>query len=755
MQNLRKIAFLGSVALTAFCVPAFAQQAREAGAANDRSDEIIVTARKREESLIDVPLPVTVATSAQLNRDQVRTITDLQRVTPALEISQTNGGEVNGGARLRGLGTGIGNATVSPSVAFVIDQVPQGNLTFPVLFDLGQVEVLRGPQGTLFGQGASAGVINISTVAPNMSGIHASGGIDFADKGTGGSEVGEMTLRGGFNLPFGEKVAIRLASQFKRERGLQRNTMLGRDNEIKELGLRLRALIKPSDTVTINLSGEYAKQNSEGWNFYTVATTPTNPGSLAAFLDPTGCNMPRISTRVEFYCEADQAKLVNTAGGVSGVIDFELSDALTLTSVSAYRKLRRETRTVDFSRRPDIAARDENNQDKSNQFSQELRLSYQGEGLDVVFGGLYSRFNLETTPIDRSVGFGSNLPGERTGFGVCNNAGTFCVVPTSLGYEDTTNRTLAAFTDATVSLTDRLDLFGGLRFSDYKNETGVGVNTFVATRSVDISDTNLSGRIGLSFKPNAGTTLFGSYSRGYKPPAVVVPTIATDPVVVLKPELADAFELGAKFEVGRLQISGNAFYSKVKNFQTQSFAINATGALVSAPQNIDKVVSKGFEVGVFGQVFSNLSVNAGYQFNVVKFPAGFFGNDKISLAGTQFLNAPKHKITFSGEFTQPVTESVEVFLNTNVVWKSSVLLGQYGDPRYRYPSHALVNGGIGIRNADGKWSAALFARNLTKQREPLGYLAGDFFGGDDGSVRAWPAAGITARVVGLSLSFSY
>jgi hypothetical protein len=158
---------------------------------------------------------------------------------------------------------------------------------------------------------------------------------------------------------------------------------------------------------------------------------------------------------------------------------------------------------------------------------------------------------------------------------------------------------------------------------------------------------------------------------------------------------------------------------------------------------------------VFGQLTDQLSINTGYQFNDVKFPSGFVGNDGISLAGTQFLNAPKHKFTFSGEFVQPMGGDLELFLNTNIVWKSAVLLAQYGNPVYRYPSHAIVNGGFGVRNADGKWSLSVFARNLTKQREPIGYLASDFAGNPDGGIRAWPAAGLTARVVGVSASFKF
>jgi iron complex outermembrane recepter protein len=773
---MRRLLLATSALVSAsYALPAYAQSAED-----EASDDnvIIVNARLREERLVDVPVPVSVATKEQLERDQVYNISDLQRITPALEVSQTSGGETNGGARLRGLGTGVFNASVSPSVAFVVDQVPQGNLAFPLLFDLAQVEVLRGPQGTLFGQGASAGVINISTGAPSVSGIHVSGGIDYADKGTLGSEVSEMTVRGAFNLPFGDSAALRVATQYKREKGLQRNTFLGLDNQVTDFGIRAKALLLPSDNFTVNISGEYSQNKTRGWNFFGIAIAPnaTNlidpdgPGpaptlpvsvfSNGAFLDPTGCNMPAITERAEFYCEDDQARFSTYAGGVSVRVDWDLSDSMKLTSVSSYREIDRETETVNFSRRLGVAARNENLQTKADQFSQELRLAYTNDSLDLLVGAMYSSFNLETTPIDNSLPFGNPFPGQRTGFSVCLNAGFFCVVPVALTYENTKNSTKAIFTDATFSVTDQIDIFGGLRYSDYSNTTGVGVNTLSATRTQKITDGNISGRIGASFKPSPDSTFYGSYSKGYKPPAIVVPTIATDPVTLLKPETADAFEIGAKFDVGRMQLSGNVFYTDVKNFQIQNSVFNSAGALISVAQNISSIKSKGFEINAFGQVADFFSVNAGYQYNVVKYPAGFLGDDStptnpVVLGGTQFLNAPKHKFTISGELALPVGQTMEVFLNANLVYKSKVLLAQRGDPRYRFPAHELVNGRVGFRNADGKWSAALFVRNLTKSREPTAYLASDFAGNPDGGIRAWPLAGLTARVVGASLDFSF
>ncbi len=769
--------------------PAFAQEAD----GETSGSEIIVTARQRDEKLIDVPIPVTVATRAQLERDQVKTITDLQRITPALEVSQTSGGETNGGARLRGLGTGVFNASVSPSVAFVVDQVSQGNLAFPQLFDLSQVEVLRGPQGTLFGQGASAGVINVTTVAPSTKGFTVSGGLDYADKGTVGSEVGELVARAAINIPAGEKAAFRIATQYKAEKGLQRNTFLKLDNKVEEFGIRVSALLMPSETFTVNLKGEYFKTVQNGWNFFAVSTTPngttpiTPPGppgtlpvaigilSTAAYLSPTGCNVGVITARAEFYCEDTQAHFANTAMGLSAVVDWEISDALKLTSVSSFRSAIRKTFTVNFSRRLDVAARLENSQNDLEQLSQELRLGYKNDRLDLVVGGMYSRFETETTPIDSSVGFGSQLLGKRTGFGVCFNTGvppvpgppTGCPgVPISFTYEKTTNNIFALFTDATYALTDQLDLFGGLRYSSYKNTTGIGINSYTAnliptngtngtSPEQKISETNVSGRIGLSYKPSTNSTIYASYSRGYKPGAIAPPTIAAPIVTFLKPELASAFEIGAKFAFGRLQLSANAFYTKVENFQGQDSVFQGI-ALVSRAFNVPSVESKGFEIGLFGQLNKNFSINAGYQFNDIRYPANYIDNTGLAnLGGTQFLNAPKHKFTFSGEFEAPISGSMEFFLNTNIVYKSDVLLAQYAAPQYRFPAHATINGGIGVRDAGGKWKASIFARNLTAQREPTAYLAGDSGGTPDGSLRAWPVAGLTARVVGLSVDFNF
>jgi iron complex outermembrane recepter protein len=751
---------------------AFAQQAEDG--ANDNSDTIVVTARKREENLVDVPLPITVATAAQLQRDQIYNLTDLQRITPALEISQTSGGETNGGGRLRGVGTGVFNPSVQSSVALVVDQAPIGNLAFPQLFDLAQVEVLRGPQGTLFGQGASAGVLNISTKAPTLAGFKVSGSVDFANKGTAGSEVGELVFNGGVNVPLGDNAAIRLATQYKKETGLQRSATTGKDNRIEDFGFRARALIQASETLKINLSGEYGQEKSNGQTFFAIAIAPNStapfgpPGgtlggiSNGAFLNPTGCAMTVISARAEQYCEAAPTDMKLKATSFGAVIDLEASDTVSITSVTAYRKRKFQQFSRDFSRiTGTFAARQEMTEENSRGFSQELRANIKSDALDVVVGGFYSEFRFDRVPIGNGpFVFNNTTSGQRIGFSICNFVTNACVPQAfnpgplfvNFSKETTKNRGLAAFVDATVKLGDQFGIFGGLRYDNYKNDTAVGSNTLTPGAPFTTKDNNLSGRIGANFKPNPDTNIYASYSRGYKPPAV-----GTNPagaLFTLRPEKSDTFELGAKFSLGGFQMAANAFYTNLANFQSQTSVFVGT-ALVSQPLNIPKLKSKGFELTAFGKVAQNFTINAGYQFNDITFPAGYVGDDGGNLGGTQFLNAPKHKFSLSGEYSAPLSDSLELFTNANMIYKSRVLLAARADPRYRYPSHAIINLGIGVRNPDNKWTASVFVRNLTKQREPTAYLASTFAGQADGGIRAWPIAGLTARVIGVRFGFDY
>lgn len=762
-------------------VPALAQAAAEGAS----SDEIIVTARKRDESLLNVPVPVSVATQAQLEREQVRGVDDLQRITPALEVSQTSGGESNGGARIRGLGTGVFNASVSPSVAFVIDNVAQGNLSFPLLFDMSQVEVLRGPQGTLFGQGASAGVIKIATISPTFDRVKVNGGFEFADKGTAGSEFGNQVFNAGVNLPLGDTLALRIAGQYQRETGLQRNTFNNRDNKVSDYGIRAKLLFEPSDRTSIRLSVEYAKRIDDAWNFFTPVQVGTDPVTNAQY---AACGV-KPSTRAELFCSQFPNYQTKAVFGASAYIEQELSDVLTLTSVTSYRTASAKTRSVDFSRRVGAnSANNENTQNDSKQFGQELSLNYKGDGFDIIAGGMYQKYNYDTSPLI-SGPFNQTTPGNRIGFSVCPYTGDFRIpvpfppragsvltntgcIPFVYGFnaggipnptvrfthEDTKNSTVALFTDATVNLSDKVDAFGGLRYTHFKNTSGVAYDAAPLTFG-SVSENNVSGRLGLSYKASGITSFYTSAALGYKPAATVISV--NNPIArFLEPEKATALELGGRVQAGRVLVSGNIFYTKVKNFQAQSQELVA-GQLLATAKNIEAITSYGFEISANGKVSDNLIINVGYQFNNATYAKGVCANDDVDLVapigvcdgllgGQQVRNAPKHKFTLSGEYSFPLSGSLELFANANIVYKSAVRVEDYVNPLFTYKAHELINTGFGIRDADGAWNLTVFARNLTKQREPVAYL-----GNTTEGIRGWPGAGRTARIIGITGNFKY
>lgn len=747
---------------------ALAQSLSEDSVETSDSDEnqIIVTARLRNESLIEVPLAVSVTTAEQLNRDQIYTLTDLQRITPALQVSPSFGGDINGGAGLRGIRTQAFNPSVAPSVAVVIDQAAAGNVNFPILHDIAQVEVLRGPQGTLFGQGASAGVINVSTVAPKIGEFRANFNLDYADDGTAGSESTEIVARGGISFSLGDKAAMRIAGFYKKEVGLRTNTFLNLDDENREFAVRGRLLIEPTDRIRVHLIADYAEIQENGVNFFSPTLAPQStepfgpPGGTRGRLSlnnliACGVTPDLITPRARFYCEDVQSRESRSILSTTAIIEADLSDSLTLTSVTSYRDLEVLSPNRNFSVRAiGRAARDENLRDDYQQFSQEVRLGYQGNGFDIVAGGYFADFSYGQSPLDPSLGFQNTAPGRRTGFSVCTPDGNSCGVPVTFVRETAENRTFALFADATVQLAENVELFGGLRFTDYKNDSSFGVNTLTATDFGSLDETNLSGRIGLSYQPNPDTTIYGSYARGYKPSALAFPGNPGDPFILLDAEENSAFEIGAKTMIGRVQLDANVFYMNVSNFQGQE-SIQVNGELVSQARNIGDVESYGFEVMASGQVTEKLSLNAGYTFNPVTYPDGLIGDDGIDLSGEQVLSAPKHKFVLSGEYVEQVSNNLEAFFSTNVIFKSEIRLANRDTERFVFPAGETVNLRIGVRNPEGNWTASLFVRNLTQNREPSAYLPMNFAGADDISARGRPIAGLTTRVVGASVGFNF
>ena len=325
-----------ALSLASFASPAFAQAAR-APAASGTPDtaadsEIVVTAQKRIENVQQVPVSLTVIGADQLARRGVQDIQDLSQASASLEFTAPSAAP-GGGGFVRGIGTNqLNGATVAPSVSIVLDGVVLGKANITDLFDISRVEVLKGPQGTLFGSSVSAGVVNITTTAPKIGQTsgYLNGEITVSDFG---SEYMRRVLRGAVNLPVSDDSALRIALQTYNNTGMTHDTFTGQDESLTSYALRLRYLAHFGSNVTFNLIGDYDRSTDN--NISVLSYRAVTPGSpLAQALSACGVN---VGPNNFDSCQSTPTFFNASVGGVSGQFDVALGGA-TLTSITSWRE---------------------------------------------------------------------------------------------------------------------------------------------------------------------------------------------------------------------------------------------------------------------------------------------------------------------------------------------------------------------------------------------------------------------------------
>jgi iron complex outermembrane recepter protein len=713
------------VAIVGSSSVAFAQQA--SSASESPLAEIVVTAEKRAEKIQDVPVAVTVVTGEQLADQHIYSIADLARTTPALEMVQAFGGP-GGGGQIRGIGTNSFSPTAEGAVGIVVDGVPQGNVNITNLFDLQRVEVLKGPQGTLFGLTSSAGVINMVTAAPDPTKFMISAHVDYSDDGRFGSNFGEETERVVLNAPLSSIAAIRLAISDDRIKGVQVNNFTGTPDVSTEWGGRVRFLLQPTDEFEVNIIADYDRrgQNYNDPQFTYVSANPVLTAQLAA------CGItPSYSNQARCWSNANDLNYRNY--GASAQFDYHLGFA-TLTSITGYRK--QITAPSDFDAiglTSDIPQIFQKGQTASGrQFSQELRIASSGvQTIDYVAGLFYSSYSAET----------AFIPGGGFNVGIFPFPGVFVPFVQTQTSTATTNKSEAAFGQMTYHVTDQLGLIAGLRYTHQElsafTSADADANPLFPSlpQFGSLDKDNVSGRLGLQFKINPDLTSYFTVVRGYKGPQVT-PAAEGSAQQVIGAEIPTAFELGIKGSAldHRLGWDSDIFYSRVHDYQGQSCTINPVGALVCLGQSVDQVTTKGFELNAYGQIAPGLTITAGYIYDVAKYPSGYTGYDPNNLLGgttdlsnQQIVGVPKNKVSLSALYDFPLSAAIHAFVNADTVYKSAMRLGPTADPRFVYPQNWNTGLRLGIKSPTDTWSAALFARNLGNDHEPVTLFGGPSF----------------------------
>lgn len=370
---------LGATMLCAAATPVIAF-AQNAGASdNDYGNEIIVTASKRSQTLQDTPIAVSVASAADIENSQIRDLIDLQSAVPSLRVAQLQS-SANTNFIIRGFGNGANNPGIEPSVGVFIDGVYRSRSAAQIgdLPNLERVEVLRGPQSTLFGKNASAGVISIVTQKPQYD----FGGSVEATYGN----YDAITVKGNVTGPIGENVAFSLGGNFNRRDGYAQDLRLGKDvNDRNRWGVRGQLLFEPTDALSIRLIGDYDKIDE---NCCIAANVIAGPTVAITDLLAGGTSVDAanpFSYRV--YNNFLSSNEIENYGG-SAQIDYDLG-ALALTSITAYREVRADTnQDSDFSGADLIGQKSDDT--AINTFTQELRLTSDFDGpVNFLIGGYY------------------------------------------------------------------------------------------------------------------------------------------------------------------------------------------------------------------------------------------------------------------------------------------------------------------------------------------------------------------------------
>jgi iron complex outermembrane recepter protein len=597
------IVALGSTSFIGLSIPAFAQEAAEEADAGD----IIVTARRREESLQDTPVAITAINAAMLENKASTNIGDLMGAAPNLLITQQNSGAQAANLSIRGLTYADIEKSQEPTVGVVIDGVFIGTNTGQLLdfFDIEQVEVLRGPQGTLFGRNTIGGVINIQRTRPKE---------DFAGKfEVSYGKFSSLSTRAVVHVPLikeedGQGLYAKAFYFHSDTSGFYRNGVTGkRAGGSNNENFGVSFLAKPSDNFDALLTVEKLVQQFEPVNANIART-----GELFCVFEPAAeCN--RNTTKDLYTVFTSPADSRYRAPAVTLEMNGTLG-GVKLTSVTGMR-WGREFQTQDFDASSVDLYYTSRSQDYK-QVSQELRAAGDiGENFDYVVGGFYFKSDYDLTQFTRLFAF--------------NTAIDPTIADTNPQSVSGKNKSTALFGDFNWAFADKLRLsFGGRYTWDRKSlRNSFRTSGLVGQGSGKFK--KFTPKVGLDFRPNEDTMLYASWSRGYRSggfsPRAATAVTAN---VAYQPETIDSYEVGTKLNLfdRRLQFNVAGFYSDYKNLQQNTTIPGGPTGNQTITSNVGSAKIKGVEVDFTAKIADGFRLNGALGLTDSKFKGFIAGN---------------------------------------------------------------------------------------------------------------------------------
>jgi outer membrane receptor protein involved in Fe transport len=714
-------------------------------------EEVVVTAQKREQNLQDVPVAVTAFSAQMLEQSGVKDLFDLAANAPSLQVVQAQSSTTTAFG-IRGVYTSAQNFGLESSVGLYVDDVyhsRQGSMVNNMV-DVASVEVLRGPQGTLFGRNTPSGAILINSVRP-----------DFEETGFLEASAGNYDLYGASGAKsltvIDDTLALRGTGFFMKRDGYV--DIVGQDDDVindrDRWGLRLQALYTPSDDLSVLVIGDHSEIDEKccaggSWknNFVAQDLPPGSPPKYGTDTNAVAIGGTVIDQNDFFDYKVSNTyapESSNTDEGISVHVDWQTSPFL-VSSITAYREYDSyDDADIDFI---DLDALRRTNDADQNQFSQELRLSDQGDRLAWVAGLYYYQQSLDATT-DTIVG---------------PDAGPLLSLPDSALPPDTGSRNVAEqdqesyaiFGQADYNLTDQWVATLGLRWTreqkDLKNiftqdaseyplgappcfciEPGWAFWEFAPLAPRDnvnqkLDDNRLTGTAKLSWFMNDHTMFYASYGTGYKSGGMNTDRIAESLPVEFEPENSTSYEVGMKADFPEQALRVNLALHRTDTDDLQTLSFQSVGFLL---KNAGTAETYGGEIDVLWEATESTSFSMGYAYNHGEYSdfkegdcwvgtpwqtgqpdPGDNGDGTCDRSGDPLAGNPENVLAFTANQMFRFSDDILGFLYGEYIYTDSRQTAVNNDPEKEIDSYALVNLRAGLVFEQYDTTLTLWGRNV-------------------------------------------
>ena len=713
--------------------------------------EVIVTARKVRERLQDVPIAISVINGgAFAAADHIR-IEDLNQLTPNTNIDIVNGHQAS--FAIRGLGNNPANDGLEGSTGVFLDGVYLGRpgAAAQDLIDVNQIEVLRGPQGTLFGKNTTAGAVNITTDLPSFT-FGGQGQMSFGN-------YGYQQYQGAVTGPLVDDVLAGRITAFRttRDGTTEDVTTHSKVNDLERQGVRAQLLYRPNADLQVRLIADYADEDQSTGAVLTFNTLGATPAAIQSKLAATG-GVISVDPTGQTTAVDGPIKTGTRQWGLSAQADWKLGGGFTLTSITAFRHWTYTSLSDTDGSSADAVNAGYNL--RQEQWSQELRLAFPAMGpVDTVVGAYVFQQHVHS---DQLVDYGKEAAAWLSGIPdsllpLYSQYST--ALAALLAYNNSRWDTISSPNEASYALfgqsiwhvTPRWNLTFGLRVTNERKDETVfrpnPVNTatgapntalaynVVAPIHTGFSDTSPSFLFSTDYRLAPGVMAYAFVSHGEKAggvnaalPAAGAPVSSLD----VKPEVATDYEFGLKSELwGRkLTFNAGAFYTDVRDYQATYFA-EVNNNFVQILSNVGQVISRGVEAEAMARPMTGLTLHASAGYDEAYYgsytngpcPVEITGKATCNLTGRQVVGAPKWTANAYAAYERPLTERLIGYARAEYSWRSHFYGYQDDSVQTRTGDYTLVNLYLGIKDPAGRWDLMIWGKNVANIHYPYSYLS--------------------------------